>query len=337
MKPSPSLFFSRPLIALSRWRWLRSVISTLTVTLGGSALVLAAEEAASAKVPVEERKGSVWSVSDGDNTVYLAGSVHLLREEDYPISPVYDQAYADSESIVMEVDMAEMMSPQGMMQMQQLGMFGPDDQLSNHLSEELIKRIEAYLEKDQMGKMMVLALPRMKPGMVLLSISSVEAMRMNARPDLGLEMVYYQKAAKDGKEVTGLETLEYQMTRFEGISDEEMEKMLSSTMDEAENMADTLGKLIASWHRGEETEIDEIINEEFEDDSKFRQLLLTERNANWVPEVEKAIKGSENVMFLVGAAHLVGKGSVVDLLRKKGYEVKKVDPKPAAAEQKKAA
>ncbi len=336
MKPSLSSlsarFFSPP-----RAPWFRSILSSLTVALGGSALLTAEDEGKAASVPVEDRVGSVWSVSDGDNTVYLAGSVHLLREEDYPLSPVYDQVYEDSEALVMEIDMGDMMSPQGMMQMQQLGMYGPDDSLDAHLSTDLIDRVRDYLETHPTGKMMALALPRMKPGMILLSISSLEAMRMNARPDLGLELVYYQKAKEDGKPVSGLETIEFQMTRFDGIPDEEIEELLGKTLDEVEKMPETIGKIIAAWHRGEAEEIDRVMNEEMEDDSKFRELLLTERNANWVPEVEKAIKGSENVMFLVGAAHLVGKDSVVDLLRKKGYEVKKVQPKAKAAEQKKAA
>ncbi len=330
----PSSIFSRRFSLSPRSHWLRSLLSTVSVALGGSCLLAAEDAAPATTVPVEERQGSVWAISDGDNTVYLAGSVHLLRESDYPLSPIYDEVYADSAEVVMEIDLGDMMSPTGMMKMQQLGMYGPDDSLDAHLSGELIDRIEEYLETHPTGKMMALALPRMKPGMIVLSISSLEAMRMNARPDLGLEMVFYQKAKQDAKPVSGLETMEYQMTRFDGLSDKEVEELLTKTLDEIKEMGTVIDKLIAAWHRGDEGELDKIMNEEMEE-GKVRELLLTERNANWVPEVEKAIKSSKNVMFLVGAAHLVGKDSVVDLLRKKGYEVKQV--RATAAALKKAA
>lgn len=127
--------------------------------------------------------------------------------------------------------------------------------------------------------------------------------------------------------------MEFQMTRFDGVSDEEMEKLLAKTLDEIKEMPTVIDKLIAAWHRGDEGELDKIMNEEMEE-GKVRELLLTERNANWIPEIEKAIRGSSNVMFLVGAAHLVGKDSVIDLLRKKGYQVKQVT---ASAALKKAA
>lgn len=157
MKPSPN--FSHQFPFFSRSTWLRSLLSAVSVALSGSVLMAAEDAEPNTTVPVDERQGSVWSVSDGDNTVYLAGSVHLLREADYPLSPVYDEVYADSEEVVMEIDL---------------------------------------------GEMMALALPQMKPGMIVLSISSLEAMRMSARPDLGLEMVFYQKARQDAKPVRGL-------------------------------------------------------------------------------------------------------------------------------------
>ena len=307
--------------------WWRTLVSTLSVALGGSALI-SAENTPSTKVPVAERMGSVWSISDGDNTIYLAGSVHLLREEDYPVSPFYDQVYDDSESIVMEVDLGEMLNPEGILKVQRLGMFGPDDSLDRHLSAELIDRLKAYLQTHPTGQLMALGLPKMKPGMILLSISSLEAMRMNARPELGLETTIYQKAMGDGKTVSGLETVEFQMTCFDELSDKEIEKLLGETLDEVDEMSAKIDKLIAAWHRGEEGKLDTLMNEEMEE-GKVRELLLTERNANWIPHIEKAIKGSRNVMFLVGAAHLVGKDSVVDLLRKKGYQVEKVVPKAA--------
>lgn len=278
-------------------------------------------------VAPEDREGCVWEITGKKgNTVYLAGSVHLLREQDYPVSPVYDEAYANSHEIVMEIDMGEVMNPEGMMKMQALGMYGADDSLDQHLSAGTLDRLRKYLDTHDMGKMLALALPRLKPGMIFMTISSLEAMRLKAKPELGLEMTYYAKAQEDAKPIRGLETIEFQMTRFDELGDTEIEELITKTLDEVHEMPDMIDKLIAAWHVGDEAKLDKLMNEQMEEEGKIRELLLTERNANWIPDIEKSLSGKKNVMFIVGAAHLIGKDSVIDLLREKGYKVKKIAP-----------
>ena len=98
-------------------------------------------------------------------------------------------------------------------------------------------------------------------------------------------------------------------------------------------MAGIIDKIIAGWHEGDIEKMNQILNADLEEDPKVRELLLTERNHNWIPPIEEAIAGDTNTLFLVGAAHLVGEESVVDLLEKKGYEVKQRLPEtPLEAE-----
>jgi len=130
------------------------------------------------------------------------------------------------------------------------------------------------------------------------------------------------------------------MGLFDEFTDAEIDALLSQTLKDAAEMPKTLEQLIGHWHAGEADLLDKLLNEEMQDGGeKLRELLLTSRNENWIPEIEKALKGSKNVMFLVGAGHLVGKDGVVELLRKKGHTVEKVKPagKSAPAELKKAA
>lgn len=286
---------------------------------------------AAAQAGAAPREGCVWKIRDGDNTVYLAGSVHLLREEDHPVSTAYDLAYADSAEVVFEVDMGEMTSPEGMAKMQRLGMYPPEDSLEKHLKPGTIEQIRRYLGTHESGAMLTLALPRLKPGMVFLSISSLEAMRLKARPDLGLEMVFHQRAKADGKPVRGLETIEFQMTLFDRFTDAEIDDLLAKTLQDTDQMPEVLERMIALWHAGDADGLDRLLNEEMaEGGERLKKLLLTGRNESWLPEIEKALRGSKNVLFLVGAGHLVGKEGVVELLRKKGLPVEKVKPAPAS-------
>lgn len=289
--------------------------------------------------------GCVWKLSDGDNTIYLAGSVHLLREKDYPLPESYDLAYADSAKVIFEIDMADLSSVEGARKMQVAGMYGADDALKNHVTEETFDRIIDYFasrsENPVASQLAAPILDRMKPGFIFLMISAIEAQELGAKPELGLETEYFKKAVRDEKPTGGLETIEYQMSRFDELTPEEMEEMINETLDELDEMPKVINEMIGAWRSGNIKALDKLMNEQMEEEKPIRELLLDERNQNWIPEIEKALEGSENVMFLVGAAHLVGKGSVVDLLRKKGYKIKRVKPaaKPKAkpAELKKAA
>lgn len=263
----------------------------------------------------------IWKISDADNTVYLGGSVHLLREEDLPVPPGYLTAYQDSEEVVFEVDMEDLSNPAAGMMMRRIAMLPEGDELANHLSKETVAALKAYL-KDA-GLSMAL-FRNMKPGMVFLTISSIEATRSGARPELGLEMQVYMQCQRDGKKSRGLETLQYQLSRFDGMKDEDVDKLLKETLDDIDESREKVNELIQAWKKGDAGAMEKVIGEEMEDDSQVRKLLLTERNENWVPEVITALEGTKNVLFLVGTAHLIGKDSVIDLLSKKGIQARQM-------------
>lgn len=299
---------------------------SLFTLLGWSGVSLQAQATKSATA--EAKVGSLWKITDADNTVYLAGSVHALRAEDMPISPAYDQVYQDSEEVIFELEMGLMSDPATLMKIRQKGMLPPGETLGDHFSADTVKRIQQYAFPFGLPPA---DLSQMKPGMVFITISMLEAVRVGAKPELGLETTFYEKVMADGKPTRGLETAEYQISRFDDIATEELEKLINVSLDEAENKTSDLGELIAAWNAGDAEELDNLISRHMKDNSDVRRLLLSERNENWIPEVEKAIAGKTNTMFLVGAAHLVGNDSVVKLLQDKGHTVTQVGVKAAAA------
>jgi uncharacterized protein YbaP (TraB family) len=64
------------------------------------------------------------------------------------------------------------------------------------------------------------------------------------------------------------------------------------------------------------------MNRSFNDHPAIRDRLLIQRNKNWTSQIEALMKENKNVLVIVGAGHLVGPDSVVDLLKKKGLSVK---------------
>ncbi len=291
--------------------------------LSKSAAVLALPFAFSAFLSAEEAdKASVWKISDADSTVFLAGSVHLLREKDLPIPEVFDRVYAEVDELVFEVDMGEMTRPETALEMRRLGALPEGEALKDRFKPETMERLRAYLKE--------LGLPEgtfdsVNPGMVFMMFSSMEALRQGARPDLGLEMVFYTKSTGDGKPSRGLETLAYQISLFTGLKDSDVEEWIHRSLDERDQAGEIFDALLAAWRKGDEKALVAEIEKDASLWGPLREVLLTQRNRNWIPEIEKALATDRDVMFLVGAAHLVGEGSVVELLREKGLEVTQLE------------
>lgn len=263
-----------------------------------------------------DQPACVWRIKGSRNIVYIAGSVHLLREKDYPLPPAYDIAYEDSARLYFEIDMEEINKPGNVVKMQQLGMYSSKDSLRRHVSEGTFKLLTEYLTGRGLP---TLLFERLKPGLLAINLASMEALRMGARPDLGIEAKYHKRSLKDGKPSGGLETVEFQITLFDKLTDREQDRMLRATLEKIEDMQATLKDLIAAWKKGDVKTMDTLLNEEFKEDPRLKNLLIDKRNQSWIPHIEKAFLGSENVLFIVGAGHLIGKGSVIDLLEKRGY------------------
>ena len=260
---------------------------------------------------------AIWKLSDDNSTVYLAGSVHLLRERDMPYPKAYDTVYEDSEELVFEIDMKEMNAPGAAIKMRQLGTLPTGKTLGDHLSQETLAALNGYLKANNLPAGMF---NQFTPGMVYLTLGSMEALRQGARPDLGIEMQFHKKAEKDGKPGSGLETTAYQMSRFNELDVETLNDLIKETIEASDQNEDTLNSIIEAWKSGDAESLQKLVHDEMAERPAVLEILLVERNQNWIPVIEEKLAGDKNVMFIVGAAHLVGEGSVVQLLEDKGHK-----------------
>lgn len=261
---------------------------------------------------------AIWKLSDDNSTVYLAGSVHLLRERDMPYPKAYDTAYEDSEELVFEIDMKEMNAPDAAIKMRQMGTLPTGKTLGDHLSQEMLAALDGYLKANNLPAGMF---NQLTPGMVYLTLGSMEALRQGARPDLGIEMQFHKKAEKDGKPGSGLETTAYQMSRFNELDVETLNDLIKETIEASNQNEDTLNSIIEAWKSGDAESLQKLVHDEMAERPAVLEILLVERNQNWIPVIEEKLAGDKNVMFIVGAAHLVGEGSVVQLLEDKGHKL----------------
>lgn len=274
----------------------------------------------------EPRKGtpgpsSVWVAEKDGHHIYLAGTIHLLREEDYPLPAVFDQAYADSSKVVFELPPGSDNDGAIALRMRQMGTYPGDDELSQHISETTMKKVQAWGAKNGFTAS---SLAKLRPWFLALTIAAIGYQQLGAAPDHGVDQHFELRAKEDGKPSEGLESVEFQLSIFSNLSDQLQEELLLQTFAETETLAKDFQELTAGWRSGDATKLHELL---FRDADKYPQLMedfLLKRNKSWIPPLLSYLKKGERVMVLVGAGHLGGKGGVLELLKEKGCTVRQL-------------
>mgnify|MGYP000052715766 CR=1 FL=1 len=272
-------------------------------------------------LPSASADTSVWRVSNGEATLYLAGTVHLLRESDYPLPPEYDQAYREADALVFEVDLDAMEDLSIQARLLAEMTYNDGRTLREVLNQEAYQALEAYAS--EVGMPMAL-MQTFKPGMIVATMQIFEFQKMGFTPE-GVDAHFNVRANEDGKPVLGLETLEEQIAFLASMGEgNESEFMLSSLRD-LEGIEESMEGMISAWRSGD-TELLEsmFVTEMREQAPQVYETLLRSRNLNWVPPLIEML-GDEDIEFvLVGAAHLVGEDGLLTLLGQEGYVIEQL-------------
>jgi uncharacterized protein YbaP (TraB family) len=284
------------------------------VAVAMSLALLAAAPAASAKT-------FAWKATGKGGTIYLVGSIHVMSESFYPLNPALEAAFKDSDLLVEEVDMAEMSDPTTQLSMLTRGMLPSNQSLDKVISPAtmaLVKKATGDLGADG-GPLM-----RFKPWMLAIALQGIELMKAGFDPALGLDQHFYDQAKEAGRAVQGLETVAYQISRFDEMTPEQQDRMLAETLKELETETTTVGKLGDAWKAGDVATVERIALADVKSDPAMYQRLLVERNKNWIPKIDALFARRGKAMVVVGAAHLVGPDGLVAMLRAKGYTVEQL-------------
>jgi len=263
----------------------------------------------------------VWKVTGKQSAIYLVGSVHMLTRDYYPLSPALEAAFKDSDLLLEEVDLAEMQAPEAQLQMLMRGMLPADQSLDKVVSAATFAQVSKRV--GDLG-LPIEPLKRFKPWALALTLLGLEWQKAGFDPDLGLDKHFYTRAQADGKTVQGLETIEYQISRFAGMAMEQQDRLLADTLKGLDTEMGNVNKLADAWKAGDAPTIEKIVLSDLRQDPAMYQRLLVERNQNWLPKLEALFARSGRAFVVVGAAHLVGPDGLVAMLRSKGYTVEQL-------------
>jgi uncharacterized protein YbaP (TraB family) len=258
----------------------------------------------------------LWAVSGESNTVYLLGSIHLLREDMYPLPGVMMDAYADSMVLVTEVDIASVSDIGSQIMMMSRGMLESGTQLAGVVSPKTYDAARDALASMGLDVSMFSAF---KPWMLSMTLSVAKLKALGFSPENGVDMFFDSLARRDGKERAALETVDFQIELFDGMAPEDQDSLLAYTIDELDTIESEADRLMTAWSNGRDDELAALLLEGFEPFPHLAERLIADRNQTWTGQIERYLTGSRHVLVIVGAGHLVGPEGIVALLRDRGY------------------
>jgi uncharacterized protein len=258
---------------------------------------------------------SLWELHGKHNTVYLLGSIHVLRPSDYPLSPVILEAYANSKSLYMEVNLEEIDSAEVQAEMLAAAVLPTGKTLPDILGSERYGRADALAH----GVGLQLSLfDQFAPWFAAEAISQQQLAQLGFQTDSGVEMYFMEKARGDGKSVTGLETVHDQISLFTNMSMDTQAEYLVSSLKQAQDLPKDVDAMVRAWQHGDTQWFASQLQSEFGRDARVYDSLLVARNRKWLPKIEALLNDDRNYLVIVGTGHLVGPGSVIELLKKDG-------------------
>jgi uncharacterized protein len=260
----------------------------------------------------------LWQIQGRHNVVYLIGSIHVLRESDYPLPPALLQAYADSKSVVMEIDLDEMESPQVQQEMLQAAALPEGQTLQEVLGAERYQRASALA--GELG-VELSTFDTFAPWFVAEAISQLQLLQLGFQPSSGIEMYFMARARSDGKSTQGLETAHDQIALFQAMPQERQAQYLLSSLEEAKSLPTQVNQMVGAWRRGDTAWFATQMQRELGKDPQLYRSLLTSRNRKWISKIEALLNQDANYLIIVGTGHLAGQDSVIDLLKRDGISV----------------
>jgi uncharacterized protein YbaP (TraB family) len=261
-----------------------------------------------------------WKATGKGGVVYLVGSIHMLSSAMYPLNASLESAYKDSDLLVEEVDLGQMMDPSSQMQLLMRGMLPSSQSLEKVLTPATYALVSKRLEGS--GAMEPLKL--LKPWMVALMIEAMEWQKAGLDPELGLDKHFYDEAKNDSKGVQGLETADDQLSIFDTMTMDQQDHMLAQTIKDIDTEQAQLSKMMDAWKAGDVTSVERVVLTGLKEDPTLYQRLLVGRNRNWLPKIEALFVRRGHALVVVGAAHLVGPDGLVAMLKAKGYVVEQM-------------
>jgi hypothetical protein len=283
-------------------------------------LLLLAPLAGSGQASAQE-KSFLWKVRSEKNSVYILGSIHFLKKESYPLKQSIEQAFDAVSKLVLEIDLQSATPEKTRRVTLENGVFRDGTTLQQNVDKETYDLTERRARELGID---LRAMNPLKPWLVAMMLTTMKLQKLGFDPNYGVDRYLAERAKRSGKSTGGLESLEFQIGLLDGLSRRDQEMMLRETLKELDRLDQGVDQIVQLWLKGDVGSLEEWLLAGMREYPEVHEKIIVERNRRWLPQIEKMIAQGENTMVVVGAAHLVGREGVIELLKQRGYTVEQL-------------
>jgi Uncharacterized protein conserved in bacteria len=265
-----------------------------------------------------QEKSFLWKVDSDRNSLYILGSIHLLKKEAYPLKQSIENAFEQTNKLVLEIDLRSA-NPERIQQLMLQKSASTDGAfLQRNVSDETYESVAR--RANELG-LDIRLLNSFKPWIVATTMAAVKLEKLGFDPKLGVDRYFAERAIQSNKPTLGLETAEFQLDLFDRFSPKDQELLLRQSMNEMDRLEQNVAQIVRAWKSGDVGSLEKHLLASMRDYPEIHRKVIDDRNRRWLPQIEGLLSRGENALIIVGAAHLVGNNGVIQLLRGRGYKV----------------
>lgn len=278
---------------------------------------------------------TLWKIEGSRSPVYLLGSIHVLRRQNYPLERPLEDAFDEAGIVAFEIDLDQARAmltpptsptppagtratPKPKPRQPAPGVRPAAPSLKTELAAATHQSMVRYLEEMGLPGTILDPLP---PSLAAALLIQLQLHQMGFEPEWGVDAYFYRRAKKYGKTVVPLETVGEQLQAFGSLTDRGSDSLIQATLENVTTMRTMLRDLIRAWKGGELDQLETLVNGSFRDRPEIYQAMIVDRNLHWMPKIEALAEGDVPAIVIVGTGHLVGANGIVAMLRTKGYTV----------------
>jgi hypothetical protein len=277
--------------------------------------------ALAAPATAREAKPALWQVQDKDTSIYLFGTVHLLPPGTQWRTAKLEKAAREANTLVVETIIDEKNPQAFAAELARLSIRPGLPPIVSRVAPEKQAALRATIAKSGIPEA---ALNNMETWAAAFALLQLQFKELGVSGTDGVELTLRQAFATAGKPVEQLETNAQQLGFFDGLPESAQRQLLEGAVESPAAAKRQFDAMLAAWMSGDVKAIGRTFNNELQSSPDLKQALLVRRNVNWSGWVERRMQQPGTVFVAVGAGHLAGEESVVELLKRRGYRVKRV-------------
>ncbi len=272
-------------------------------------------------MPTSHAQSSVWQVQSSTHSLYLGGTIHLLKPADFPLPKQFDQAYTASDTLVLEADLNQFESNESQSMLNSMLIWQDGSKLQDHINAETLELLTETLQEYGLPLGVI---SDFKPGFAAMTMAMVELGKLGLSEE-GVDSYYNRRALADQLTIEGLESVEYAIELIANMGISDPNAFLRYSIEDLAQVESTIEELRDAWRTGDADALFGIFLESMmERFPSVYKTLIVDRNLTWLPKIEAMLDDDDVELVLVGAGHLGGDIGLLTLLKQAGYIVKQL-------------